>query len=170
MLNYSTITMISLSVLLASCDTDTEAEIEDLSFEEQKEQIYESAEDGNEHFLSMVDRDEPVWAGISHTSDFGSISTDFVADIRDPETLEFIVDEMVEGSQRQPGDVDMAEPNYGLQIDYDDDSSETFYLWISPGESSGTLMDTSETHIIYTFAEEVSEEFLSLLTEENILE
>ncbi|PRY82967.1 hypothetical protein [Alkalibacterium olivapovliticus] len=170
MSTYTKVALLSLSLLLVGCETESAAELEDVSLEEQKEAIYESDQSGDAHYLSLVERAEPIKAGISHSAYFGSISTDFLVEVSDTETLKFILDDMIEGSERQFGIVNMAEPDYGLQINYEDGSSETFHLWVSSDYSSGTLMDTSETHYIYNFSKEASKQFLSLLAEEDILE
>lgn len=174
MKNYNKLILLSLTAtLLAACENGSESENGEnegpVSIDEQKESIYQSAGTGDEHYLQLVDREAPTWAGISHSSRFGSVNTDYIVETTDEETLRFIVDEMIEGSVRQPGIVSMSEPYYGMSIDYEDGSSEMFHLWITPDDSSGTIMDASDTHYIYNFSEEVSEQFLSLIPEEQIL-
>lgn len=177
MRKYTKLILLSLSVtLFAACENESGSESENgendgpVSIDEQKESIYESDGTGDEHYLQLVDREAPTWAGISHSSRFGSVNTDYIVETTDEETLQFIVDEMIEGSVRQPGIVSMSEPYYGMSIDYEDGSSEMFHLWITPDDSSGTIMVASDTHYIYTFSEGVSEQFLSLIPEEHILD
>ncbi len=162
--------LINLTVILTGCENDSTDDPEELSLEEQKEEIYTSPQSGDDHYLRLVERSEPVWAGISHSRHFGRIATDFVAETTDTEDLQFFVDDLIEGSQRQPGIVDMSEPYYGLQIDYEDGSSETFHLWITPEDERGVLMDTMDTHYIYTFSEEAADRVLSLIPEEQVLD
>ena len=139
------------------------------SIESQKEEIYESAQ-GDDHYLRQVEREEPTWAGVSYASSTGSVSSDYIAEIDDAESLQFIVEEMIEGSERQAGIVDVTQPYYDMKIEYSDGSEELFHLWVTKDELIGTIMDTENTHFIYTFSDTVSEQFLSLLPEDAILD
>ncbi|MDZ7835429.1 MAG: hypothetical protein U5K84_09000 [Alkalibacterium sp.] len=157
---------------LAACDNpdNTASESEpDESIESQKEEIYESAH-ADDHYMRMVERAEPTWAGISYSSPTWSISSDYVAEITDTDSLQFIVDEMIEGSNRQPGVVDMSQPYYDMAIEYSDGSEELFHLWVNEDEMTGTIMDSDNSHFIYSFSEDVSEQFLSLLPEDAVLD
>lgn len=155
------------SYLLTACGNGNEA----LSPEVANEALYEEVTNNMEaDFLGMMEREDPVWAGVSQSNSFGRIDTDFFIEIENTEDLAFLVEKLVEGSVREPGIVDMMEPYYGLRIEYEDGYTEDFHLWITDDQSTGTIMDSRDTHYIYTFSEEVSEQFLSLLPEEFILE
>lgn len=157
-------------ITLTACDNQAQTSTEPgESIESQKEAIYQSSH-ADDHYLRQVDRAEPTWAGVSHSTSTWAISKDYVVEITDTETLQFIVDDIIEGSNRVRGIVDIGQPYYDLTIDYSDGSSETFHLWISEDSSSGTLMDTMNTHFIYTFSNEVSERFLSLLPDDAVLD
>lgn len=162
--------MIILSGVLFSLAGCTSAEESTVQPGTETEEIVEEYEDSDAHFLLLKERDEPTWAGISQSNRFGSIDTDFFIELTDSETLQFIVDEMIEGSAREAGIVNVAEPYYGLQLDYADGSKETFHLWVTKDDTVGTIMDTTEPNYIYTFSEEVSDRFFSILPEESILE
>lgn len=136
----------------------------------QKEEIYDSAGSMDEHYLRLVERTEPTWAGISYASHTGSVSSDYIAEIEDTESLQFIVDEMIEGSNREPGVVDMTQPYYDMKIEYADGSEEVFHLWVTEDDLTGTIMDSEDTHFIYTFSDEVSERFLSFIPDDQILD
>ena len=156
--------------LFACSEQNTTTSEPDRSISEQKEEIYNSGDSNSDHYLRLVERAEPTWAGISYTSPTGATSTDYIAEIEDLESLQFIVDEMIEGSNREPGIVDMSQPYYDLKMEYADGSEELLHLWITKDDSRGTLMDAMDTHYIYTFPNEVSERFLSFLPEEAILD
>lgn len=159
-------------ILLAACDSiDNGTEAESVSIDEEKEGIYESDGSGADHYLREVDQVDPTWAGISYSSRFASnLELDYIAEITDPDDLKFIIDEMIEGSSREPGVVAMSTPLYGLEMTYADGSSETLHLWITPDGTRGTIMDADETHYIYTFSPEIAERFLSFLPEEKIVD
>lgn len=155
--------------LVACHNQDDTASEPDESIERQKEEIYGSAH-ANDHYLSQVERAEPNWAGVSYASHTWVISSDYVAEITDRDSLEFIIENMIEGSQRQPGVVAMPQPYYDIHIEYSDGSDELFHLWVSEENTTGTIMDTENTHFIYTFSDDVSERFLSLLPEDAVLD
>ncbi|GAA0358537.1 hypothetical protein GCM10008932_09060 [Alkalibacterium iburiense] len=169
-----TILLACTLLLLTACSTESQSAQPNpsslpLPIEEQKESLYKSTESGEVHYLREVERTEPVWAGISHSNHFGFINTDYVVEITDEDDLQFIMDELITGSVRQPGIVDMAEPYYGMMLEYADGSTESLHLWLAPGDSVGTIMDTYDTHYIYNFDEEVIDRYLSLLPDKAIL-
>lgn len=168
---YIVCTSLIASYLLIACGVPEESEEESPSSQEANETLYEeAANDMDADFLEMTEREDPVWAVVSQSNSFGRINTDFFVEIENTEDLAFIVEELVEGAVREPGIVDMMEPYYGLRIEYEDGYTEDFHLWITDDQSTGTIMDSRDTHYIYTFSEDVSEQFLSLLPEEFILE
>jgi hypothetical protein len=162
---------LSLALLVACDNTDNGTEAESAFIDEQKEGIYDSSGSGATHYLKEVERADPTWAGISYSSRFASnLDLEYIAELTDPDDLTFIIDEMIEGSNREPGIVAMSAPLYGLEIEYADGSTEAFHLWISPDGTRGTVMDVAETHYIYTFSPEVSEQFLSFIPDEDIVD
>lgn len=170
---YTKLLLTGLSLtLLAACDnTETGTEAESAPIDEQKEGIYDSSGSGDTHYLREVERADPTWAGISYSSRFASnLDLEYIAELTDPDDLTFIIDEMIEGSKRQPGIVDISTPLYGLEIEYADGSNEAFHLWVTPDGTQGTVMDTAETHYIYTFSPEVAERFLSFIPDEDIVD
>lgn len=162
---------LSLALLVACDNTDNGTEAESASIDEQKEGIYHSSGSGATHYLREVERADPTWAGFSYSSRFASnLDLEYIAELTDLDDLAFIIDEMIEGSNREPGIVDMAAPLYGLEIEYADGSSEAFHLWLTPDGTRGTVMDSAETHYIYTFSPEVAERFLSFIPDEDIVD
>jgi hypothetical protein len=64
--------------------------------------------------------------------------------IEDRETIE-IIKEAVDNAEKQPGIVNMADPEFRIAM-----GEETYFLWID--EKSGTIMDTEDTHTIYSLS------------------
>ncbi|MFD1739411.1 hypothetical protein ACFSCX_23300 [Bacillus salitolerans] len=64
--------------------------------------------------------------------------------IEDAKTIE-IIKEAVGKAEKQPGIVDMADPEYKIEI-----GEETYFLWIDV--KSGTIMNTEDTHTIYSLS------------------
>jgi hypothetical protein len=64
---------------------------------------------------------------------------------KDTETIEMIK-EAIENAEKQPGIVNMTDPECKIQI-----GEETYFLWVD--EKSGTIMNTVDTHTIYSLSE-----------------
>ena len=64
--------------------------------------------------------------------------------IEDRETIK-IIKEAVDNAEKQPGIVNMADPEFRIAI-----GEETYFLWID--EKFGTIMYTEDTHTIYSLS------------------
>ncbi|MBM7661118.1 hypothetical protein JOC85_001890 [Bacillus mesophilus] len=64
--------------------------------------------------------------------------------VEDKETIELIED-AVNSAEKQPGIVNMADPEFKIEI-----GESTYYLWID--EKFGTIMNTEDTHTIYSLS------------------
>ncbi|AST90707.1 hypothetical protein [Sutcliffiella cohnii] len=62
----------------------------------------------------------------------------------------------VDSAKREPGVVDMADPEYKFKI-----GKKYYFLWIH--EKSGTIMNTSDTNTIYSLTKESAEKLFLLL-------
>ena len=62
----------------------------------------------------------------------------------------------VENAEKQPGIVNMANPEFRIEI-----GEETYFLWID--EKSGTIMNSEDTHTIYSLSENSIEQVNGLL-------
>jgi hypothetical protein len=75
--------------------------------------------------------------------------------IEDAKTVEMIK-KAVEKAKKQPGIVKMADPEYKIEI-----AEETYFLWID--EISGTIMNTEDTHTIYSLSNTSTKQVNELL-------
>ncbi|KMY51594.1 hypothetical protein [Peribacillus loiseleuriae] len=80
---------------------------------------------------------------IYKTISFSEVNEKSFVVITDSEEINSIK-EAVNGAERVSGIVNMADPQYKVDI------GETYYLWVS--EKSGTIMDVKDTHTIYTLS------------------
>lgn len=67
-----------------------------------------------------------------------------------------IFERAVSNSKKEPGIVNMANPEYQFRIDED-----TYFLWIT--EESGTIMNTKDTHTIYTLSSSTVKEVFKFI-------
>ena len=67
-------------------------------------------------------------------------------------------------ARKQDGVVDMVEPNYYLEMIYEDNTRKEFHLWLMDVEGGkGSIMETQDTHILYNFSEELNTQLIHLL-------
>lgn len=78
--------------------------------------------------------------------------------IRNRESIE-IIEEAIAGSVKQPGMVDMAEPQYRISL-----GEETYFLWFTRLDGTmGTVMNAKDTHTVYTLSEDSTAQIKKLL-------
>lgn len=77
---------------------------------------------------------------------FSEVKEDSLIEITNAEVINSIV-KAFDSAIKQPGIVNMREPDYKVEI-----ASDTYFLWISQG--SGTIMNTKDTHTIYSLSED----------------
>ena len=67
-------------------------------------------------------------------------------------------------ARKQDGVVDMVEPNYYLEMIYEDHTRKEFHLWLMDVEGGkGSIMETEDTHNLYNFSEELNTQLIHLL-------
>ncbi|PKG24677.1 hypothetical protein CWS01_05325 [Niallia nealsonii] len=66
-------------------------------------------------------------------------------------------------AKKEEGIVDMAPPEFHLDIFYDKESKENLYLWIGEKEQKSTLMKAEDTNTIYTVSEKTTEKLMELV-------
>lgn len=69
---------------------------------------------------------------------------------------------IINSATRQEGIVAITEPDYDLEIIYEDNNKEQLYLWLLEG-GLGSLMKVEDMHTIYNFPEEMNDEFMDLI-------
>lgn len=84
-------------------------------------------------------------------------------DTEHPEIVEAVKSMLVDAS-KQDGVVDTIEPNYYLEIIYQDNRTKELYLWLMDVEGGkGSFMKVEETHIIYNFSKELKTQLIHLI-------
>ena len=63
----------------------------------------------------------------------------------------------------EPGIVKMADPEFNLEVDYDNEKHSNLYLWIGEKGQRSTFMKTEDTHTIYTVSEEETDKLIELV-------
>jgi hypothetical protein len=90
---------------------------------------------------------------------------------RDFEKIELITDKStidtiknaIKSATKQPGIVDMADPQYKINI-----GDEIYFLWLDRSDGTiGTIMNFKDTHTIYTLSESMTKELKDILLTNN---
>ncbi|WP_108670419.1 hypothetical protein [Peribacillus acanthi] len=80
--------------------------------------------------------------------------------LTDKKSIEIIKD-VIKGANKQPGIVDMADPQYKINL-----GDEIYFLWLARSDGTiGTIMNTKDTHTIYTLSERSTTQLKELLLE-----
>lgn len=75
------------------------------------------------------------------------------------ETLKSIISSAV----KENGEVNMANPEFYMDVTYENENIQSFHLWIGEKGQKSTLMKTDDTHTIYTVSEEMNDKLIDLI-------
>lgn len=75
------------------------------------------------------------------------------------ETIESIISNAV----KEDGIVDMANPEFYMNLIYDNEKEQGFHLWIGKNGEKSTLMKTDDTHTIFTVGEAMTNKLIELI-------
>ncbi|WP_404448640.1 hypothetical protein LG307_04825 [Sutcliffiella horikoshii] len=92
---------------------------------------------------------------INEMESFSVVKVDSEKALTNQEDINIIQDAFLNAS-KEPGVADMSDPHYKLIV-----GANTYYLWFH--ESSGTIMNKKDTHVIYSLSEEAAQEVYKLL-------
>lgn len=91
-----------------------------------------------------------------------SANLDFFTVLEDEENFE-TVKRIFSSAVKEEGIVNMAEPEFYLEVISDDESKQGFHLWIGEKGQRSTLMKMDDTHTIYTVSEEMTIKLIDLV-------
>ncbi len=69
---------------------------------------------------------------------------------------------LISGAVKENGIVNMANPELYIDVVYENENKQSFYLWIGEKGQKSTLMKTDDTHTIYTISEEMTDMVIEL--------
>lgn len=119
---------------------------------------------GSNTELEEADKDV-VRVSVSENSEMGTVNGDFFVvyeDTEDDDALE-VFEDMLDEAIRREGIVDIALPEFDLEVVFEDGSSEGYHLWVGEIDDSSTLMKIEDTHTIYSIPVENTIELKALL-------
>lgn len=99
---------------------------------------------------------------ISEAKGFGFINPEFFAEYEDEETLELFRG-MISSAIKQQGIVDMIEPEYDLEVVYQDGDKQGYHLWLGDSGQKSTIMNVDNTHTIYTVPAAITDKLINVI-------
>ncbi len=70
---------------------------------------------------------------------------------------------IISGAIKESGIVNMANPELYMDVVYENENKQSFYLWIGEKGQKSTLMKTDDTHTIYTVSEGMNDMVIELV-------
>ena len=101
---------------------------------------------------------ESKWMSISISKTKGVDAITF----DDPETIHAL-QRFFRGAVKVAGIVDVADPEFYIEIVDDKENQQHMHLWIGEKGQTSTLMNTEDTHTIYTVSEKETEQLIELV-------
>lgn len=102
---------------------------------------------------------------ISESQGFGEMNDDFFAIYTDKAALD-VFQHAITTAVQQEGVVDVAEPEFDLQLVKAKGQKSHYYLWLGQEGQKGSLMAAADTHTLYTLTEEAAVSLRTLLSQE----
>lgn len=106
--------------------------------------------------------DEISKVSLSNSNTIGQINTDFFTVHEDEEVLETFQN-IFTSAVKQEGIVDIAEPEFDLEVIYKEGNKQEYHLWLGEKDEQSTLMQVEDTHTIYTISEEATNQLIDLV-------
>jgi hypothetical protein len=80
----------------------------------------------------------------------------------DKESLKAFQD-IFSNAVREPGEVDMANPEFYIDVIYDKNNQQSMYLWIGKKGQRSTFMKTEDTSTIYTVSNDMTDKLIEIV-------
>lgn len=106
--------------------------------------------------------DEISKVSISNSNEIGNINTDFFAIYEGEEVLEAFQN-IFTSAVKQEGIVDISEPEFDLEVVYNEGSKQEYHLWLGEKDEESTLMNVGDTHTIYSISEEATNQLIDFV-------
>lgn len=102
---------------------------------------------------------------IAESVDFGRFQAQEVITYDELTDVKVFAD-MIRNAEQQPGIVNMATPEYDVEVRYQDDTVDRYYVWLGDLGMPTSIMDVNDTHTVYLVPADVTDELIRLLEHE----
>lgn len=102
---------------------------------------------------------------IAESVDFGRFQEQEVITYDELTDVKVFAD-MIRNAEQQPGIVNMATPEYDVEVQYQDETVDRYYVWLGELGMPTSIMDVNDTHTVYLVPADVTDELIRLLEHE----
>ncbi|WP_404353226.1 hypothetical protein [Exiguobacterium aurantiacum] len=99
---------------------------------------------------------------VSESDGFSSFQERDVITYDELEDVKVFAD-MIRNTEQQPGVVNMATPEYDVEVQYQDETVDRYYVWLGDLGMPTSIMDVNDTHTVYLVPADVTDELIRLL-------
>ncbi|WP_236637592.1 hypothetical protein [Exiguobacterium sp. SH1S21] len=103
-----------------------------------------------------------VQVRIAESVDFGRFQEQAVLTYDRLEDVKVFAD-MLRNADEQPGIVNMATPEYDVEVRFKSDETDRYYVWIGESGKPTSLMNVNDTNTVYLVPADVTDELIELL-------
>lgn len=103
-----------------------------------------------------------VQVRIAESVDFGRFQEQAVVTYNRLEDVKVFAD-MIRNADEQPGIVNMATPEYDVEVRFKSDETDRYYVWIGESGKPTSLMNVNDTNTVYLVPADVTDELIELL-------
>lgn len=75
--------------------------------------------------------------------------------------------DMLRNADEEPGIVNMAAPEYDVEVRYTSDEADRYYVWLGESGKPTSLMNVNDTNIVYLVPSDVTDQLIELLETNN---
>ncbi len=150
--------LITISLSLLGCNKDN-MDDEPNNMETDYGESDEAFEDNS---INLVSDGEITKISIYKLKNSDATVLDFSGTFNDKEVLKIFKNILLDATEEE-GIVNMVNPEFRLELTYEDDSKQEFNLWEGKHGQKSSLMKTNDTHTLYTISEEATHELTDLM-------
>ncbi|RHB46756.1 hypothetical protein [Exiguobacterium sp. AM39-5BH] len=100
---------------------------------------------------------------VSESDGFSSFQERDIVTFDEPESIR-VFEDMLREADELPGVANVVEPEYDIEVRFEDGETDRYYLWLNDDPKSvSSLYDADDTNIGYRLPADVTEELINLL-------
>ncbi len=99
---------------------------------------------------------------VSESDGFSSFQEDDIVTFDEPEAIQ-VFEDMLRNAEQQPGIVNMATPEYDVEVNYQGEKVDRYYVWLGDLGMPTSIMDVTDTHTVYLVPADMTNRLIELL-------
>lgn len=155
------ILLVLLTIIFLSIVGCTKSNIDDEP-KDMENDYSESGEVTENNSINLVLDGEIAKVSIYKLNNSDVTVLDISGTLNDKEALKTFKDILLDVTEEE-GIVNMVNPEFSLELTYEDGIKQEFNLWVGKAGQKISLMKTNDTHNLYTISEEASHELTDLM-------